>query len=160
VSADRAKYQQEISLLEQVLQDVRTENAMLLAKRTPHPDLFEDALQRTVDTSRAENSMVSTSLFVCYKSHNFVRQLRDKILLLEKKVLELTQLLENRTNEAEGSRKKLNRDASVLNGGLESSKSNSSKPELSTVREEVAGLKSGSQMQHMFCAHTDSVHCQ
>lgn len=70
-------------------------------------------------------------------------QLRDKIQLLEKKVSELTQILEDRTSEIEGTRKKLNRDASVLNGGLESSRSNSSKPEPSTVREEVAGLKLG-----------------
>ena len=72
MSADRAKYQQEIRLLEQILQDARTENAMLLAKRIPHPDLSEGkgALQIMVDTSRAENTMVNASLFVCFKIPN------------------------------------------------------------------------------------------
>jgi len=77
------------------------------------------------------------------KPHNFVTQLRDKIHLLEKKVAELKQNLEDRTSETEGTRKKLNRDALVLNGGLESSRSNLLKPEPSTAREEVAGLKLG-----------------
>ena len=121
---------------------------MLLEKSLPPADPSE-----AKDTQPGENIIVSVFLFAYYKIHNFVTQLRDKIRLLEKKISELTQILEDRTNETEGMRKKLNRDASVLNGGLESSRSNSSKPEPSIVREEVAGLKLG-RPSAMYFGHT------
>ncbi|CAA7259296.1 unnamed protein product [Cyclocybe aegerita] len=121
-SVDKARLQQEIVRLEDLVQNLRAENKRVQDQPTANLSNVHASLQETIDSLKAQNA-----------------QLHGQIAGLNSKVSELTQSLNDQNNEMDGLRKKLNREALV--NGTSEPKAVSPKSESSTVREEVAGLK-------------------
>lgn len=141
-SADKVRYQQDISKLEAIISEMRAENEALLAGNVSMSSNASGELHATLDSVNEENDEVRDSFNFMSSTHT--AQLREQIILLQGRISELTKTLDARTIELESVRKKSNRDAPISASGTDQSRPISSKSDSPTAREEVAGLKYGS----------------